>query len=127
MLSGRAARRAAVRGVLIALVLVLALTVIGFLIASILLAFLTIVTPPVATLLTAVCLAAVALLLALVVVIQRRRHGGVMREASRLLPSVLGIIRRRPMGAVGTALALGVMAELLQRNGGASGEGRRKT
>lgn len=125
MLNGRNVRRAVLHAILIALTAVLALAVIGFLIASVLLALLTIASPPVATLLTALCLAAVASLLALFLVSSRRRTGSMLRGAGTLLPGFLGIVKRRPLGAVGTAMALGVVAELLQRDGGGSTKTRR--
>ena len=99
----------------------LGLVVIGLLIASILLAFLTLASPALATLLTALCLAALTLLLALFLSSSRRRGGGMLGDgADSLLSGLLHAIRRKPMGAVGTALALGVMTELMQRGGSSS-------
>ena len=117
MLSRRQLRRTAIRGVLIALVALLGLVVIGLLIASLLLALLSVASPAVATLLTALLLAAFCLLLGMFLASDRRRHGGVMRDADRLLAGLFGLVRRRPMGAAGAALALGVVTELLQREG----------
>ena len=126
MLSRRDTRRVIIRAVLIGTVALFAMIVVGLLIASVLLAFLTITSPPIATLLTAVCLAALASLLSLFLISDRRRHGGLLRDANALLPGLLGIVRRRPLGALGTALALGVVTELLQHDG-SSPKGRRKS
>lgn len=104
--------------------LLLGLVVIGLLIASLLLAFLTIAPPAVATLLTALCLAVVCLLLMIIVLSSRRRYGGMLRGGSSLVPHVLQFIRRKPLGAVGTALAAGIVTEILQRNGKSSGARR---
>ncbi|MEZ5933544.1 MAG: hypothetical protein R3F54_16645 [Alphaproteobacteria bacterium] len=100
---------------------VLLLTVVGLLVASVLMAFLTIVSPPVAALLTAFCLAVVGLLLMLILMLSRRRSAfGMLNGLAVLGPNLLGFIKRRPVGAIGTALALGVLTELLQRDGASS-------
>lgn len=112
------------RAVSIALLCILMLTVIGLMVASVLLAFLTIVSPAVATLLTALCVTVLCLVVMLFLMSDRRRYGGVLSGAGAILPTVLNMIKRRPIGAVGTALAVGVIAELLQ-NGGKSGDSRR--
>ena len=124
ILNRKEVRRLVVRGTLIALIAVLMLAGIGLLIASILLAFLTITQPAVATLLTALCVAVVISLLAMFLMIDRRRRGGSLGELGRLLPGLQQMIKQKPMGAVGVALALGIVTELMQRGGGSS-SGRR--
>lgn len=121
-------RRLLIRIALISIVVLLGLVVIGLLIASILLAFLAVASPAVATLLTAVCLAAVTLLLALFSGSDRRRESSSLGDGmDGMLSSVLGTIKRKPMGAVGTALAMGVMTELMQRGGSSSANRRSRS
>lgn len=113
------------RAALVAVLALLLLTIIGLLVASVLLAFLAIASPPVATLLTASCMAVVSLLLLLLLMLGRRRSSiGSLNGLAALVPHVLGLIRRRPVGAIGTALALGVLVELLQGDGRSSGNRR---
>lgn len=125
MLNRREVRRIVVRTALIALIVTLSLVGIGLLIASILLAFLTIAQPAAATLLTALCVAVLISLLTIFLISGRRRHGGSLGELGQLLPSLQHLVRQRPVGAVGAALVLGVVTELLQR-GGDSSPGRRR-
>ena len=128
MLSRRDRRRLLVDTTLIGRVVLLGLTVIGLLIASILLAFLTVAAPAVATLLTALCVAAVSLLLALFLSNSQRRGTGVLGDGiDSMLSGLLSTVRRKPMGAVGTALALGVMTELMQRGGSSSDDRRSRS
>lgn len=128
MLSRRDIRRLVVKIALISIAVLLGLVVIGLLVSSILLAFLTVASPAVATLLTALCLAAVIVLLALFLSSDRRRSGGSLGNGmDGLLSGMLGTIKRKPMGAVGTALAMGIITELMQRGGSSSDDRRSRS
>lgn len=120
MLSQRQLRRTVIRTALFVFAALLGLIAIGLSIASILLALLNVASPALATLLTALIVAAFCLLLSLFLVIDRRRSGGMLLGVGKLMPSLLGVVRRRPIGAVGAALALGVVVDLLQRENGGS-------
>ena len=120
-------RRLLLRGALIGMVVLLGLVVIGLLITSILLAFLTVASPAMATFLTALCLTAIILLLALFLSSDRRRGGSSLGDMDSLLAGVLGTIKRKPMGAVGAALAMGVVSELMQRGGKSSDDRRSRS
>lgn len=124
MLSRRERRRLLLRGALIGLLVLLAVAVVGLTIASILLGFLSVVTPAIATLLTALCVAAASGVLVLLLISSRRPHGSMLREVGALLPGLTNTVKRHPLGAVGAALALGLMTEFLQ-NGSKSSPRRR--
>lgn len=121
MLSRRDRQRVLIGLALRGTVVLLGLVMIGLLIASILLAFLTVTSPAMATFLTALCLAALTLPLALFLSSSRRcRIGFLGEDMDSLLSGLLRTTRRKPIGAIGAALALGVMTELMQRGGSSS-------
>ena len=128
MLSRRETRRILVRVTLIGIVVLLGLVAIGLLVATILLAFLTVASPAMATFLTVLCLAAVGLLLALFLSSSRDRQGSLLSGGlDSAVSGLLRTIKRKPMGAVGTALALGIMTELMQRGGSSSDDRRSRS
>jgi hypothetical protein len=112
LLRSRAVRD--VRAGLVAYLIAVALfaVAVGFLVATLYMALKRVVEPPLAALLTALCLSVVAGLILLVARLRRRRRARAAAVGvDALLLSVTDQARRDPWSSIVTAAVLGVLAE----------------
>ena len=87
----------------------------GFLVATLYMALKRVVEPPLAALLTALCLSVVAGLILLVARLRRRRRArAAAADVDALLFSVTDKARRDPWSSIATAAVLGVLAEFVR-------------
>jgi VIT1/CCC1 family predicted Fe2+/Mn2+ transporter len=109
-------RRVAVQAVFVGLAAALLLTALGFLIAALMLALLDVVSPPLATLITALVLALVALFITLMVRARRprpvARRGPSMGDVAPVLQLAAG---NSPWAAMATSVILGAVTELTMK------------